>query len=166
MKPNQPPLPIFDSEAPEPAAPVVSTDLIDGKVNYQEPELRISEAAKEQGHGPQERGTPLPDEDRPVRTPQAKMAQRTHTARTLARIGHRETRFTDVGPHDPVETAVYPEPHPDTLKQAGHLALKKGLEAINNKHIKDLAAELGGGDPERVANIAAALRQKHNKEDE
>jgi len=57
--------------------------------------MTVSEAAIDQGFGPQERGTPLPDPDRPTRTPEAIAAQKAANEKRRKRVGHRENRYTD-----------------------------------------------------------------------
>lgn len=58
---------------------------------------RTSDAARDQGHGPQEWGVPLEDEDHPRRKPEAIAAAKAAKAKRRRRVGHRENRFFDIG---------------------------------------------------------------------
>lgn len=76
-------------------------------------ERRVSEAAEDQGHGPQEWGVPLDSNGEPLpqRTAAAIAAQKAAAEKRRARLGKRENRFTDVGKDQPpAETAKVGEP--------------------------------------------------------
>lgn len=151
-------------DMPDPAKPEVVNAVPDESLPIA-PEIleypdRTSEAARDQGWGPTEWGTPVGTEDRPVRTKEAveadKQARRERRERAIRRAS-RETRYTDIGsdtqgsdkaPDD--GTIVAPKDSP------GRRAAARVLAAIEAKNIITET----GNDTARAMAIARARQEK------
>jgi len=127
---------------------------------------RTSEAARDQGWGPTERGTPIEDEDHPRRKPEAIASEKAERERRKHNSRQRETRFTDIGSDTHDSDPAYLPTVTDSSSETnvsrkpelgiGHMAVRRAIDAINAVNIMNDS----GNDPILGMALARVRQEK------